>query len=99
MAGQAWQRPVKPIPAANQKMLGQQVAEQTIIAQADAGMPADRIAEVQEEISARALSEATTKAGERFAREYDWTARALVRELEEMEAGELWTCGTGSARN
>jgi len=88
VAGQAWQRPVKTIPAANQKMLGREVAEQAIIAQADAGMPADRIAEVQDEISARAFSEARTREGERFAREYDETARTLVRELREMEAGE-----------
>src|SRR5258708_34565104 len=87
VAAQAWQRPVKTIPGANQRMLGREVAEQTIIAQADAGMPAHRIAEVQEEISAHALSEATTPEAVRFAREYDWTARLPVRELAEMEAG------------
>jgi hypothetical protein len=87
MAGQAWQRPVKPIPAANQKMLGQQVAEQTIIAQASAGMSADRIGREQDEIAAHLLNEAVTPESERFAREYDWTARALVRDLEEMEMG------------
>jgi hypothetical protein len=88
MAGQAWQRPVKPIPAANQKMLGQQVAEQTIIAQASAGMSPGRIGREQDEIAAHLLNEAVTPQGERFAREYDWTARALVRDLEEMEMGE-----------
>jgi hypothetical protein len=88
LGGQAWQRPVKAIPAANQKMLGRQVAEQTIIAQADAGMSPDRIAEVQEEIAARNLSEATTMEAKTFARQYDDTARILVRELEEMEMGQ-----------
>ena len=88
LTGQAWQRPVRQIPAANQKMLGRQVAEQTITAQANAGMPAERIAWVQEEISARALSEATTRQAQAFAREYDWTASILTRELADMEAGE-----------
>jgi hypothetical protein len=88
MAGQAWQKQTRSVPAAHHRMLGRQVAEQTIIAQADAGMPAHRIAAVQDEISARNLSEATTRAGEVFAREYDDTARTLVRELREMEMGE-----------
>lgn len=88
MAGQAWRQPVKSVPAANQRMLGQQVAEQTITVQADAGMSPDRIERVQEEISARNLSEATTRAAKHFAKEYDETARTLVRELQEMEAGE-----------
>jgi hypothetical protein len=83
-----WQRPAVKVPAANQRMLGQQVAEQTIIAQADAGMSAQRIAEVQEEIAARNLSEATTREARTFAKEYDDTARTLVRELEEMEMGQ-----------
>jgi hypothetical protein len=69
-------------------MLGRQVAEQTIIAQADAGMSAERIAAVQDEISARNLNEATTRAGREFAREYNQTARTLVRDLRELEAGE-----------
>jgi hypothetical protein len=83
-----WQRPTVKVPGANQRMLGQQVAEQTIIAQADAGMPPRRIAEVQDEIATRSLSEATTPAAKRFARQYDDTARILVRELEEMEMGQ-----------
>jgi hypothetical protein len=88
MAGQAWRQPVNSIPAANQKMLGQQVAEQTIIAQADAGMPAERIAREQDATCIHLLSEATTPEGQRFAKEYDHTARILVRELQEMEAGQ-----------
>jgi hypothetical protein len=88
VAGQAWQRPVKTIPGANQRMLGREVAEQTITAQADAGMSPGRIGREQDEIAAHLLNEAVTPEGERFAREYDWTARALVRDLEEMEMGE-----------
>lgn len=88
LAGQAWRRPAQKLPAAHHLMLGHQVAEQTITAQADAGMSADRIAEVQEEISARNLSEATTTGGRVFARAYDDTARILVRDLQDMEAGE-----------
>jgi len=89
VAGQAWQRPVKTIPAANQKMLGREVAEQAIIAQADAGMSPERIERVQDEIAARNLSEATTPETTRFAREYDHTARTLLRDLRDMERGEL----------
>jgi hypothetical protein len=88
LGGQVWQRTVKSIPAGNQRMLGVQVAEQTITAQADAGMSARRIAEVHEETAARNLSEATTRAAKVFAKEYDDTARILVRELEEMEMGQ-----------
>jgi hypothetical protein len=99
LGGQAWQRPVKAIPAANQKMLGRQVAEQTIIAQANAGMSPERIAGVQEEISARNLSEATTREAQAFAREYDWTASVLTRELAEMKAGELWDSSSARSQN
>jgi hypothetical protein len=81
-------------------MLGQQMAEQTIIAQADAGMSPDRIAEVQEEIAARNLSEATTKEARTFAREYDRHARALAGDLQEEAERErrarheaLWEIG------
>jgi hypothetical protein len=88
MAGQAWQPETKSVPAANHRMLGRQVAEQTIIAQANAGMSAERIAQVQDEIAAHALTEASNRQGQQFAREYDWTAHVLVRELKEMEAGE-----------
>lgn len=87
-AHERWQRPAVKVPSANQRMLGREVAEQTIIAQCDAGMSHSRIAEVQDEISTRNLSEATTREGRVFATEYDSTARILVRELQEMEAGE-----------
>ena len=46
MAGQAWQKETRSVPAVHHRMLGRQVAEQTIIAQADSGMPGDRIAVV-----------------------------------------------------
>ena len=88
VAAQAWQRPVKVIPGDDQQMLGREVAEQVITAQANAGMPADRIAQVQDGISAWNLSEATTPEAARFAREYDWTAQALIGDLRDMEAGE-----------
>jgi hypothetical protein len=88
VAAQAWQRPVKTIPGANQRMLGREVAEQTITAQANAGMSPERIGREQDEIAAQLLSDAVTPEGERFAREYDWTATALVRDLEEIEMGE-----------
>jgi uncharacterized protein with von Willebrand factor type A (vWA) domain len=87
-AYERWGRRTQRVPAANHRMLGQQVAEQTIIAQCDAGMSPGRIAEAQDEIATRNLSEATTREGRIFATEYDSTARILVRELQEMEAGE-----------
>src|SRR5215469_9000915 len=92
-----WQRPAVKVPAANQRMLGREVAEQAITGQANAGMHPDRIATVQDEICSYLLSEATTPEAVRFAREYDETARTLVRDLKEMEAGELWTCGDSSS--
>jgi hypothetical protein len=87
-ASERWQRPAVRVPGAHHTMLGTQVAEQTIIAQADAGMSPDRIEAVQEEIAARNLNEATTPAGRAFARAYDDTARTLVRDLRDLEGGE-----------
>ena len=87
-AHERWQRPAVKVPAAHYEMLGRQVAEQTITAQADAGMTADRIAREQDEIAAHAMNEATTREGQLFARAYDDTAHTLVRELQEMEGGE-----------
>ena len=83
-----WQRPTGRAPAAHYEMLGREVAQQTITAQADAGMSADRIDRVQEEQAARNLTDATTREGQLFARSYDETVRTLVRDLREMEAGE-----------
>ena len=83
-----WQRPAVKVPAAHYQMLGRQVAEQTITALADAGMSPSRIATVQEHIAIHVLNEATTREGQLFAAEYDNTARTLVRELQEMEAGQ-----------
>jgi len=65
-------------------MLGREVAEQTITVQANAGMHPDRISTVQDEICSYLLSEATTPEAVRFAREYDQTARTLLRNLQEI---------------
>jgi hypothetical protein len=65
--------------------LGRETAGQQIIAQADAGMPAGRIGHGQAGIAAHLLSEARTPEGQAFAREYDWAAETLVRELRELE--------------
>jgi hypothetical protein len=65
--------------------MGRETAGQQIIAQADAGMPAGRISDVQADIAAQLLSEARTAEGQASAREYDWTAETLVRELEELD--------------
>ena len=70
---------------ASTRALGTQTAGQQITAQADAGMPADRISQVQQDISAHLLNVARTPEGQAFASEYDWTAETLVHELREME--------------
>ncbi len=67
------------------RTLGRQTAGQQITTQADAGMPADRIGQVQQGISTHLLNEARTPEGWAFASEYDWTAETLVHELREME--------------
>jgi hypothetical protein len=75
----------QPTGTANARVLGRETAGQHIIAQADAGMPTGRISDVQAGIAAHLLSEARTAEGQAFAREYDWTAETLVRELKELD--------------
>ncbi len=82
-AAQAW---AQAHPArGSTRALGRESAGQQITAQADAGMPADRIGQVQQDISAHLLSEARTPEGRVFASEYDWAAETLVHELRQME--------------
>jgi hypothetical protein len=65
--------------------LGRETAGQQITAQADAGMPTGRIGQVQADTAADLLSEARTPEGQAFAREYDWAAQTLVRDLKELD--------------
>jgi uncharacterized Zn finger protein (UPF0148 family) len=53
--------------------------------QGDAGMPADRVGQVQQDISAHLLNEARAPEGRAFASECDWAAETLVHELRERE--------------
>ena len=87
-AHERWQRPTVKVAAVHYEMLGQQVAEQTITSLADSSMSPGRIATVQDEVVIHLLNEAKTREGQVFAKAYDDTARTLVRELNEMEAGE-----------
>ena len=66
---------------------GGRTAGQLVIAQADAGMDPGRIAGKQEDIAAGLLSEAETEEGRRFAQGYDWTAEALMRDLQDAAEG------------
>ena len=66
---------------------GSETARQIISAQADAGMPADRIAEHHQDVGAALLCGAETPDGEAFARAYDGTAETLISELRERERG------------
>ena len=73
--------PPKPVPARSAgKTTGQQIT-----AQSDAGMPAERIGQIQQDISAHLLNEARIREGRAFASEYDWAAETLVHELRQME--------------
>jgi hypothetical protein len=83
----------QPTGSASARVLGRETAGQQIIAQADAGMAAGRIGDVQAGIAAHLLSEARTPEGQAFAREYDWTAQTLVRDLKELDEPGL-TPGT-----
>jgi hypothetical protein len=69
--------------------LGRETAGQQVIAQADAGMPTDRIRHAQADIAAYLLSEARTPEGQAFAREYDWAAETLVSDLKEPDGPGL----------
>ena len=79
----------QPTSSASAQVLGQETAGQQITAQADAGMPTDRIGHVQADIAAHLLSEARTPEGQAFAREYDWTAQTLARDLKELDEPSL----------
>jgi hypothetical protein len=79
----------QPTGIASARVLGRETAGQQIIAQAGAGMPAGRISDVQADTAAHLLSEAHTAEGHAFAREYDWTAETLVRELKELDEPRL----------
>jgi hypothetical protein len=75
----------QPTGSASTPALGREAAGQQISAQAGAGMPTGRIGHMQADIAAHLLSEAHTPEGQAFAREYDWAAETLVRELEELD--------------
>jgi hypothetical protein len=67
------------------RALGRETAGQQLIAQADAGTPTGRIGHVHADIAAHLLGEARTAEGQAFAREYDWAAGTLVRDLKELD--------------
>ena len=62
-------------------------AQQIIVAQANAGMTADRIAEHHQDVAASLLNGAETREGEAFAIEYSLAGEALVGDLREMDRG------------
>lgn len=73
---------------AGARALGRETAAQHVTAQADAGMPTGRIAQIQHDPVRHLLSGAGTLEGRAFASEYDWTARTLVHELHELQQPE-----------
>ncbi len=67
---------------------GHEAAERAITTQADAGMDTDAIARRQDDIANGLMSEAATTAGRAFARNYSFTASALVAGLRDVNRAE-----------
>jgi len=67
---------------------GRQLADQLVRAQADAGMPAERIGRQQEGVIASLLSDAETAGGKAFATGYATTAETYISDLKALDRPE-----------